>query len=817
MLRNYITIAFRNLLKYKGFSTVNILGLAVGVACCLLIAEFVQYEWSYDAFHNKSDRLYRAWVLEDYGENQRFFNTLTPVPLGPALTRHVPEIEHTVRLSTFNGLVRKEEIAFDERIHLVDPIFFEVFDFPLQQGVTNPLSEANAVVLTPETATRYFGKADPVGQTLSIRIGDTPQEFVVAGVTAEVPSNSSIQFTLLVPWAKSHDVYDDRQRRSWGSIIPETYVLLQKGVDRAAVETKFSSMIQQEIGGDGRREGSYTVGLQPMTEIHLDTDFPQGLAPISDPAYSYILSVLALLVLGIACINVVTLSVARSAGRAVEIGVRKALGAERRQLMQQFWGESGILTALALVCGVLLAWLSLPFFNDIAGTRLALRFDATLLLLMGVLALVLGWVAGSYPALVLSGFRSVDVLKGDVKVGGSNGWLRQGLVVAQFAFAVFLISSTLILSNQLHFLQTKNLGFDKEQVVVIPLEGALTQGRGGIGSEIKAGMETATLFKQELKQHTFIKQTAAAALMPGASGWFNMGYMANDGSFLKFQLNVVDPDFLETLGMELVAGRNFAGYGTADESRGIIVNETLAASYGWDDPIGEQLPGQFGSHEIIGVVRDFHFQSLHTAIEPLVLVMDIEPIMMGISDITIDSSPAPKLAIRLAPGSAREALPVLEGVWNRLAAGQTFAYSFLDERLDSQYRAEEQLRRLVGIATFLSIFIACLGLLGLAALTVARRTKEIGMRKVLGATVPGIVVMLTKDFAQLILIAFFLATPIVYLVMDRWLQDFAYRIDIGLGVFMLAGAVVLAIALLTISLQSIKAALANPVDSLRYE
>ncbi len=819
MLRSYITIAVRNLWKHKGFSVINLLGLSVGVAVCLLNVSYVRFEGSFDNFHENAGRLYRAWVLEDYGEDQRFFNTVTPIPLGPALVNTFPEVEHHIRISAFAGRVQKGDVAFDENIHLADPGFFDVFNFPLQRGSANPLREPNSVLLTPETASRYFGEADPVGQILLIRIGEHDQEFFVTGVTTRVPPNSSIQFSIVLPWRVSHDVYDDRQRRSWGSVIPETYVLLKNETDPAVLEAKFHLVVQQHIGE--LSDGSYTIGLQPLEDIHTNPEFPQGLASVSDPAYAYILSILALLVLGIACINVVILSVASSTTRNMEVGVRKVMGAERTQLMLQFWGESIVLALLAVAGGIVLAWLGQPFFNDLAGTSSSYRLDVVTVFLLIILVCVIGLVSGSYPALVLSGYRIVDVLKGAIQVGERKGLLRQGLVVVQFAFAVFLISSALIMSRQLQFLQSKNLGFDKEQVVIIPLQGAVSTGRsgglGGMSTGIDDGMELAELFKQELSQHATVVRAGAASFMPGASSWFSLGYQSDSGEFLRFQLNVIDPEFLETMDMELVAGRNFTGYGTADANRGILVNETLVASYGWEDPIGQQLPGPFEPHEVIGVVRDFHYQSLHTAIEPVVMAMNMEPIMAGIMDITVNASPVPKLFVRIAPDKTPEALAVLERVWNQFDAGQNFTFSFLDERIDAQYRAEQSLKKLVVIATLLAIFIACLGLLGQAALTVARRQKEIGIRKVVGASVFGILLLLSRDFIRLVLVAFIVVTPVVYLVMNRWLEDFAYRIGIGPGVLILAGLLSMAIALLTVSYQTITAARKNPVDSLRYE
>ncbi|MBX2820722.1 MAG: ABC transporter permease [Rhodothermaceae bacterium] len=819
MLRSYITIALRNLWKYKGFTAINFLGLSVGVAVCLLIVAYVRLEWSYDQFHEQADRLHRAWVLEDYGEDQRFFNTTTPIPLGPALKNSLPEVERSIRISTFSTQVQKGNLTFTETIHLADPEFFDVFSFPLQGTITNPLDNTHTVVLTPQLATRYFGETNPVGQTLTLRIGERDQEFVVTAVTDVIPRNSSIQFSMVVPWRVSLDVYDDRQRRSWGNVIAETYVLLQEGTDLTGLEAKFPSLVEHHVGQI--QDGSYTIGLQPITDIHLNPSFPQGLAAVSDPAYSYILSVLAFFVLGIACINVITLSAASSTSRNIEVGVRKVMGAGRRRLMQQFFGESIALALLAATGGVLLAWVGHSFFEDLTGTQDALHFDAGALLSLFILVCVIGGIAGSYPALVLSAFRIVDVFKGTLPTGNKGGFLRQSLIVVQFAFAVFLISSTLIMNRQLEFLQTKNLGFDKEQVLVVPLQGAVSAGSSGglngMNGRIDAGMEAAKRFKQELAQQSHVVQTGAASFVPGVSSWFDLGYYSDDGRFLKFQMNVVDPDFLGALDMQLVAGRNFAGYGTADANRGIIINETLAAFYNWEDPIGQRLPGPFGDHEIIGVVRDFHYQSLHTAIEPAILVMNMEPIMAGIMDVTVNSSPIPKLFVRILPGRTPEALAALEGIWNRLADGQSFTFSFLDENIDSQYRAEQLLRKLAVVVTLLAILIACLGLFGQAALTTARRKKEIGIRKIVGASSLGIVFLLSKDFVRLVLIAFIVVTPVVYLVMNRWLQDFAYRITIGPGVFILVGMLCMALALLTVSYQSLNAALKNPVDSLRYE
>ncbi|MFQ5569487.1 MAG: ABC transporter permease [Rhodothermales bacterium] len=823
MIKNYIKIALRNLLKDKTHAFINISGLAIGLACCLLIMLFVRNEWSYDRFHTRSDDLYRAWVLEDYGEDEQFFNTVTPIVLGPTLATSFPEIEHVVRVGTFADLVQRGETTLQERVHYVDPAFFEAFDFPLLRGsAVGFAGNPNTVMLTPDLAVRYFGQTDPLGQTLSIRVGQDFQDFVIGGIVEAAPGPSSIQYDLLVPFAKAGDLFSERQQQSWFSVNVETYVLLHDNVPSTALDPKFPTMIRQVLG-ERVPEGAYTIGLQPMTAIHLDPSFPLGIAPISDPAYSYILSAIALLVLLIACINFMTLSIGRSASRALEVGVRKVIGAHRRQLMHQFWGEALLTTVLALILGVALAEAFRSLFNTLAGTDLAFRFDGGMLLFMGTLTLLIGLVAGSYPAAVLSGFRPVDVLKGKLSLGGDTNLLRRGLVVIQFALSIFLIAGTLIMARQLTYLQTKNLGFDEEQVVVIPTSGTPTQGQG-LASLLENGLRTAERLRNELAANPAILNVTASAHTFG-EGWISIGYDADDGTYRTFSMNIVDASYLPTMDMTLTAGRNFSLDIPSDAPRALIVNEAMAAEYGWEDPIGQRLPGaSFEDHEIIGVVHDFNFEPLHGNVRPLVLVLNPRLILQGSSDVNFSASPTPKISVRIAPddedsqaSSMSGTLTLIERTWQRVAPDQPYNYAFLDEALDRQYRQEERLGQIVGIASLLAVVIACLGLFGLAALAVVRRTKEIGVRKVMGASTSGLVLLLSKDFTLLVLVAFVLAVPAAYLVMDAWLQDFAYRIDLGAGTFVLAGVLAFAIALLTVSVQAVKAALADPVKSLRYE
>ena len=505
MLKNYLKIALRNLQKDKVHGVINVTGLAVGLACCLLIMLFVRNEWSYDRFHERADDLYRAWVLEDYGEDQQFFNTVTPIILAPTLTETFPEIEQVVRLTTNNDQVRRGETTLTETALVVDPNFFAVFDFPLLRGDPDHLFDTpNTMVLTPEVATRYFGQDDPLGQTLSMRVGADFQEFVVTGIAAPPPSNSGIQFTMLMPFAQGDNLFSENARRSWFNVAVETYVLLRDDVQVAALEAKLPALVKQVLA-DRVEEGQYTIGLQPMTAIHLDTSFPVGIAPISDPAYSYILAGIALLVLLIACINFMTLSIGRSASRAMEVGVRKAIGASRRHLMYQFWGEALLTTLLALTLGVVLAEACRPLFNTLAGTDLALTLDGGTMLFLAALTVLIGLVAGSYPAAFLSGFRPVEVLTGKLRLGGDTSLLRRSLVVVQFGLSIFLMASTLLMGQQLDFMRTKSLGFDKEQVVVLPTSAA----GAGLLQLLEDGRRTADLLRNDLATDPAIVGMAA--------------------------------------------------------------------------------------------------------------------------------------------------------------------------------------------------------------------------------------------------------------------------------------------------------------------
>lgn len=816
MLKNYLKIAFRTLWRSKVHSVINIAGLSLGIAVCILIVLFVKDEWTFDAFHKKADRIYRAYVKEDYGKDQQFFNTVTPFPLGPTLLENVPEVEAQVRINRIGSQVKVNDNQFSEQVTIAGQDFFEVFDFELMEGDKDVLRQANHVVLTERYAEKYFGKEDPLNKIITIELNETAEAFTVKAVVEDIPTNSSITFDVLISDLNYPKLYNDRVLNSaWFNITPETYVLLQEGTDQVQVEAKFPSVFRSKLGEEAYTESKYTVGLQPMRSIHLDMSFPEGMAPVSNPRYSYILSAVALLILLVACINFVTLSIGRSLKRAKEVGIRKVAGAMRSQLIAQFIGEAVIVTIFSLALGFLLAFLFLPTFNQMAAKSLSIGFNVFTLMVAGSLVLIIGLIAGSYPAFILSNFKPITILKGSIHGVSSKQGLRKVLVGVQLVLSVFLISSTLIMRKQLEFLQNKNLGYNREQLAVVPLNVP----RGGRMIErINLGFEKVNVFKQEMSGIPDIAGICGSSHDFGNGSWMNIGYTDDNGSYRTFHLNTVEPDYFSVLKIEFVAGRSFDKNNSSDVRRAIVVNEAFVKEMGWSDPIGQRIPGKnFPDHEVIGVVKDFNYESLYTRVDPLVMVLDPTILAPGIENIMVDNSPMPKLFLRLKPGNMMATIDQVKSVWDKLTGGEEFVFNFVDEQLAQQYAREQNLGKIIRIATLLAILIGSLGLYGLASLAMQGRVKEIGIRKVLGATERSLLLLLSKDYVLLVVVSLLISVPITWIVMRDWLAGFEYRVNIGVGVFLLSGCVALGIALLTISYQALRTAWTQPAETLKYE
>ncbi len=813
MFKHYFKLAIRSIIKERLYSFINILGLSVGVAVAVLMLLFATDEWSFDKFHSKSDRIYRLWVKEHF-RGDIFFNSVTPFVLGRAVEENFPEVESMARYITINSLVENGTITDQEPIHFVSPSFFDVFGFPMLEG--NRSDDLKSILVTPSIAQKYFGTESPVGKTLAIEISGEAEEFAVRGVIDEAPANSSIQFSIVLPFENAKAFVSDGARNSWTVVFPETYILLGKGQSIEDLSSKVATYVDKEVSRD-YKPGEYVVGFQPLTDIHLNNEVPTGIVSVSDGRYPYIMGTIALLILLLAGINFVTLAVGRSVNKAKEVGVRKVTGASRFQLMIRFWGEAVLIALIAVVFGVLLAQLALPSFNTLASKSLSIPYGFAAFFIIGSAGVLLGIIAGLYPALVVSGFSPTRIIRGTVsKLGSDRQLILRSLVGLQFVLSIGLISSTMIMRQQLSFLQNKNLGYEKDQMLVIPYSGAPSPDNP-FSKVYQEGRQKVKLLENELAGESNVLGITSSSHALGTSGWLSLGYTdAQSQQFRNFNYLTVDPSFLPLMDIPLSAGRNFSEEIGTDRRTAVIVNEAYARQFDIAG-VGQRLPKPFDAFEVIGIVEDFNFSSLHTPITPLVLSVDPVAVRRQASDSNSKDSTIPKITIKVSGQELIATIKTIEAAWKKVAPDQAFSFSFIDETLDNQYRSEQRLGTILALATLLAVFIACLGLFGIATLAISRKTKEIGVRKVLGASVFDIVLLLNRRFTILVVIAGFIAAPLVFYLMKQWLADFAYRISINPFLFFIAILVALVVAWLSVGYQSFRAASTNPVNALKYE
>lgn len=806
MFKNYLKIAIRNVQKHKGYAFINISGLAIGMACCILIITYIVNELSYDKYHENSDRIYRIATEVNMGGFTGLI-AVSNAPVAPVLHQDYPEVLNATRIRVLSDrFVKYEDKQFyEEQLLYADNSIFDIFTFPMIKGdPKTALVTAYSVVLTEETAKKYFGDDDPIGKVLKFNNQD---DFTVTGVVENVPRNSHFAFDMLCS-LETYFVINKHARENWFNFNLFTYLLLPEKYDHKELENKFPALVDKYMGkvikGLG---GELKYFLQPLTSIHLHSHLENELSGNSNILYVYIFSAIALFILFIACINFMNLATARSATRAKEVGMRKVIGAHKRELIRQFLGESFIYSFFSLIVALIIVQFALPLLRSISGTELRMNYAEMPWLIPGLLGLVffVGIIAGSYPALFLSSFQPANVLKGSLKSGAGNKRFRNVLVVAQFIISVTLIIGTGIILNQLKYMKNKELNFDKENVVFMRITDQKIQ-------------QSIDFIKDEFEKIPGVISVAASSSVPGQSAsvspYIPEGF-TEDSSQLMESVDA-DQNFIPTLGIEIVDGRNFSTEFSTDKKEAVIINETAVRKFGWNNPVGKTIKapegeapkgaegvGVWATKTVIGVVKDFHLASLHKIIMPLYLSNTPD---------YLDT-----ISIKLNPEDTTNTLNLLKEKWKEIDPFRPFEYSFLDETFDSQYRSDERLSKIFASFTVFAIFIACLGLFGLASFMSEQRTKEIGIRKVLGASVPGIVVLLSKNFLKLVIIANIIAWPISYFVMKNWLENFAYRIDIGLWLFMLTGALSLCIALLTVSYQSIKASLSNPVNAIKYE
>ncbi len=809
MFKNYFKIAIRNLWKSKGFTLINIAGLAIGLSCFILIALYVVNELGYDRFYPNAERIYRVDADIKFGGNELRL-CVSSDPMGATLKKDYPQVEDYTRIYASEGskIVRKgNDYINEEKIVYADSTFFNLFPQTVLSGETQTaLFEPNTVVISETAAKKYFSTTDASGKTIEI----DKKPFKVTAVIKDMPRNSHFHFDFIMSMKNV-----DYQWNSFLSHNFHTYILLRPGTDYHAFEKNFTQVLEQHVFPQAsqlisglttmdefRKAGNMlNYSLMPLTKIHLYSQRYPELEANGNIQYVYIFSAVALFILLIACINFMNLSTARSVSRAKEVGIRKVLGTRRKSLISQFLSESTLMAFISLILAIVITYFVLPAFNDIAAKsmRISSIFNPTFLPFLIALPFIVGLLAGLYPAFFLSKFKPVSVLKGKTNAGFKKNTLRSGLVVFQFFTSIVLIIGTIIIYKQLHYIQTTNLGFNKNEVLIIDGAWALNKNDEAFKNEVLKlpGVESATM-------SGYIPVNSSRS-----DNTYSRDATMNQKNALSMQTWKVDYDYIRTMGMQIIKGRNFSkDFGT--DSSAVILNETAVKVLGFDNPIGNKIyqnfPGGAGSvmkvYTIIGVVKDFHFESLRNNIYPLGLFLEHNNTIMS---------------FRLNTAEVKPLIAQIKNKWTALAPGMPFSYRFMDEAFNNMYRSEQQVEKISITFAILAILIACLGLFGLVTYMAEQRTKEIGIRKVLGASVGQVIGMLSLDFLKLVLIASLIAFPVAWWVMHRWLNDFAYRIKIDWWVFLIAGVIALLIALTTVSVQAIKAAMANPVKSLRTE
>lgn len=773
MFKNYIIIALRNLRRNKVYSLINIFGLAVGMACCIVIMLFVQDELSFDRFHENADRICRMTMKRTL-PGREFLWAEVPGTIGPNLINDFPEVVDAVRIVKHAWFV----VKYGDKRLTTDPVFADpsilhVFTFPLVRGDKNTaLKDPTSAVISEDMAEKFFGDNDPIGKIITLYSLDNKYDFQITGILRNIPFNSHFRFDFLTSIEHLKSRSDERSSR----LICHTYLLLDKNSDQKKLLEKLPDFVQKYLG---QRFASTKFFLQPLTSIHLHSDVQFDLGENSKLTTSYSLSAVAFLILLVACVNFINLSTARASRRSREVGMRKVAGAGKFQLVRQFIGESVLLSFIGLIVAVVLAVFLIPFFNSLMGRHLAMNFKENLFLYVSLilLTLIVGFLSGFYPAVVLSTFRPAEVLKGDVKKGSMlEVLMRKGLVVFQFAVSLVFIIGTITIFEQLDFVKDKDLGFNKDNVLEIPIfkDKKLTQ--------------RSELIKRELSQQPGVMRVIVTSGAPGSyNGWPTQCFPEGFPEDKPVEMNLfrIGEDFFIFFGIDIVQGRDFSREITTDADSAIIINETAMRTLGWKSPVGKQMKStefatksnKAGIFTVIGVVRDFHNGSLHEEIKPSVYYFDPQGLI--------------SVFLRLRPENIQETIASLEKKWRELPTHLPFYFHFIDDSLETnQYNEDRKVGRVFTFSSVLAVILACLGLFGLASYTAERRIKEIGIRKVLGASVKNIVYLLSKDFAKLVLVANIIAWPVGYYVANRWLQGFAYRIGIGLWVFILAALLV---------------------------
>jgi putative ABC transport system permease protein len=805
VLKNYVKIALRNLFRNRLYSLINLSGLAIGIASCLMIYLWVQDELSYDRFHQNAERIYRIERKFDF-RDMHGQAPITSGPYGPALVGDYPEVEKFIRLHRNELSIKDHRSIFrQQQLVFADNSIFEVFDFHLEKGdPQTALTQPMSVVLTRENSLKYLGTEDALGKSLTVDWDGTLTDFQVTGILEEVPHNSHVHFEVLA----SLSSYPKEQMNIWFNNFLYTYVLLKEGASIGDLENKFSSFLTKYmaadfakvVGPDTDINDVFQLKLYPLSDIHLHPAQQFEIEPQGSLTSVYIFSAIAVLILIIACINFMNLSTARANKRAREVGIRKTVGAYKHQLQGQFLGESVFLAFIALVLALLLIRLFIPIFNSISGKFLSVSMlfhIGNWSIVLGI-ALTAGLLAGLYPAFYLTEFDPAKVLKATAHSGAGKSNFRRSMAVIQFVISITLIIGTLVIYRQMEYIQNKSLGFDKENVVLLPAE----------SNRVRQNIDA---FRNTLREDVRIKSVAVSSNIPSSDMFYDTVFKRDDSDeVFSLIFMYADYEFVDTYGFQLINGRKFSREFSTDIQSAVLINQAAAREVGYtpEEAVGKKLlrfvnVNEFRQYKIIGVLEDFHFKSLHRIIEPCLLFLAPDEFRI--------------VSVRIKPGDVRGTIDFIRQKWTETFPEEQFEYRFLDNRINLLYKSEGKVQSIFLIFSVLSIFIACLGLFGLSAFTAEERTKEIGVRKVLGASTANILLLLSKEFTKWVLVANIIAWPIAYFMMNRWMQNFAYKAGIGLWPFILSAVLAFLIALVTISYQSVKAALTDPVDCLRYE
>lgn len=815
MWKNYLKIGFRNLFKNKTYTAINLLGLTIGIASTVLLFFYIQHQLSFDSFHQSKDAVYRVLSTHKNGEEVTHSSGI-PLALKPVMEGNFGSDMVFTNVIPNNFLAKTEGgEGFNQSVMMVSPAFFEMFSFKILKGNYPKSSEMRSdIVISESTSKKYFGDEDPVGKTLLIRLANDFISYNVAGVIEDAPANSSLTYELLMLDDNADILYTAEQRNHWYMVFGDGYVMVKEPSQAKVFEESMQAYILR-LFSDREDPINYSFSLQPLMDIYMNTDI-LGTAAVLNPRILWILGAIGFLIILIACINFTTMAIGSSASRAKEVGVRKSMGAGSGQLFGQFMAESILITFVSLVLGIMLAILFLPTFNKLMDTGLAISFLPVQILIILGLGIFISLLAGFYPAIFLTSFKPVEVLKSSMNLKFGKQGLRLTLLGFQFFISIFLITCTLIMYRQMKTIENHELGINHTAILQVNVPPPASQ---GLGDFINKGFEYGQVFKTEIQKMSEVEKVSMATSMYGDNTWFSAGFDTPEDKNIEFKINIVDEDFADVFGLDVLEGRNFLANIPSDRRGGFILNESMRSALGWNSVFGNSLESKkgFPENRAIGLVKDFHFESLYRDVSPAILVMAHDNFFPGLHSLMMSDNMAPKIFVKIQSKDLNATLAKINGIWKELYGSDPFDYSFLDDTIAKQYTQDQSLRALVSIAAILAIIIAGLGLFAMGSLTIASRIKEIGIRKVLGATTMEISMLFNKQFLSITIIGIVVALPVSYYMMQQWLNDFAVKTEISVWIFLLAILIGVIFSIFIVSAQTVKTSRSNPVKSLKSE